>query len=144
MLCTHGLWFGVSIHCRYQPLINSLQPLTPILQAIPIALIWLYLRKRMIEKTGKTAIKSNGIQYVNLNDVTKCWVILFCFIDCCKISYWSVCPEGTLVQLAVIVLKCSNSGCICFLRYAYKYIHSSFYVQSFTLSFYAPLLWVSG
>lgn len=33
-------------------------------------------------------------------------------------DYWSVCPVGILVQLAVIVLKYSKNGWICFLRYA--------------------------
>lgn len=34
-------------------------------------------------------------------------------------NYWSVCPVGILVQLAVIVRKYSKNGWICFRRYAF-------------------------
>lgn len=37
-----------------------------------------------------------------------------------QFSYWSLWFAGTMVQLAVSVLKCSKSGLTCFLRYAFN------------------------
>lgn len=54
----------------------------------------------------------------------KCGIALYTIMSPRGRSYWSLCPGGTLVQLTVILLKCSKSGWICFLRYAYSKKHT--------------------
>lgn len=109
---THRLLFGFFIHFLYQPLTSSLQLSIPIIQAVLRALTWEYLENEMkifyylilLSMYDKRTMASGP------NSLRKCVISSY--------NYWSVCPVGILVQLAVIVLKYSKNGWICFLRYA--------------------------
>lgn len=63
-VCTHLLTVGLFIHSLNQPVVSSLQPSTPVLQAMEMAFTWLYLdrdtRVRGVFEKGPTADLTSG------------------------------------------------------------------------------------